>query len=178
MADPTASDIDNGLTLVDGGSQFAQDEILRLLRTNYPVTAARWNTLKGWTIPTPPANNYLVMPAMLEDRYINSICVDCDETKNDRGSGRWDSVLNITVAIIGARATAKERVDDTRRGAALCLAILRPCFANWHDPNGVTVWGVMVPNGIGKLSPQWAPYSGHQITLTAKQYPGDNGWKL
>ena len=177
IADPTPTDIDNAITVVDADLPTAVEELKRLTRVLLPAAVTRWNTRRGWTVWTPLQFRWA--PADLTESDIHCVLFDiADAVQTTMGQGRFRTDATILAHFIGPKLgpNSDEQLRNAWRMAAMFKGIIRNVQDGQIDGNGFTCWGQCVPQNTRFLPSQWRSYSGATVPLQVIVWPGANSW--
>lgn len=170
MATPTvnpAADnvLDVYLPLVGMGVGEAQQELVDRLKANLPGVITEYNTRNGLTgnrAIQPIEAGFHVAPAVLTEKYINSLLVGVAVETTPQGiGGAYKNEVEVVVYVIDRRVVIGEQVIQHWKRAELARACLHAFLHGCVNQDGRVCWRSLVPSGYSMLSSDWSQeYSG------------------
>lgn len=177
---PTDDEFFEYLPLVDSRVSVAFNEIVRRLKIDMPLKIAALNTRLGYPsgkgIKPPAPDAYYPAPAVLTDKYLNSVLVGVAVSNQAHSPGVIRTEAQVVVYVIDRRIEHENQVTDAWDKAGVVKGCLYAYLTGCEDADGHQCWTLLEPTGTTALPESYGEYSGVACYYRMVQDPTVDNW--
>lgn len=176
----STSTIFQAMPLISSRVSVATNEIVRRLKYHLPLAIDEANTRIGHPtgkgIRKPESHSYYPAPAVLTDKYINSVLVSVALSFVAHSPGRFRTEGQVVIYVIDERIEHANQVSDAWDRGQLAMGCLMPYLTNCEDADGHQCWRLLEPQSMTALPEAYDEFSGVSCNYRIVQDPSVDNW--